>query len=350
MRAIVKHDPTELGISVEERPDAVVGGDDEVLVRVDVSSISGSEVNIWRGTYRRPSGDPVVDGRILGYEHSGTIVDVGDVAGAEGFVPGGPVVLASPFIGCQRCGPCRVGLINRCRAWGHIGITQDGTNADLVSLPAEVLVPLPDGVDPLDGAFTNTASLAVRAVARAGLLAGQRVAVVGPGPVGLYLLQAAIAAGASWSAVVGRAEDARRLAVATELGADLVVTDDEALEAIGDATDGGVDVVLEAAGSPDGVELAVDLAGVGATVALTGLPPEKRASFEAIRVTRDEISIVGVEGNIISDRERALALMAQGRLRAGPMVTHRFAMDQAEEAFAIVAAGEACKAVFDITA
>lgn len=348
MRAIVKNAPTQPGISVEERPDPVLGGPSEVLVRVAISGISGSEVNIWRGTYRRPSGVPVESGRILGYEHAGTVVAAGELAAAKGFEAGRSVVLGSPFIGCGRCRPCAAGMINRCRAWGHIGITQDGTNADLAALPADVLTLVPAGVDPLDGAFLNTAALAVRTVSRAGLVPGDSVAIVGPGPVGLYLLQAARAAGATWVAVVGRESDAPRLEIAKALGADATYIAEDALAAIRAETGGGVAIVLEAAGTPEGIRLASDLAGVGGTVALTGLPPARYADYEAIRLTRDEITITGVEGNLSPDRERALALIAAGRLQAGPMVTHRFGIDQAEEAFALVARGDACKAVFTI--
>jgi threonine dehydrogenase-like Zn-dependent dehydrogenase len=349
MRAVVKADPTAPGVVVEERPEPSISGPGDVLVAVAVSGISGSEVNIWRGTYRRPNGSPVEPGRVLGYEHAGRVVDAGAAARKRGFDPGSQVVLASPFIGCGRCRPCAAGLINRCRAWGHIGITTNGTNANVSLLPFEVLALVPDGVDALDGAFLNTAALAVRATDRAGLLPGHTVAIVGPGPVGLYLLQAARAAGASWTAVVGRETDGSRLAIASSLGADATFQDVDALEAIRSQTGGGVDIVLEASGTSDGVRLAVDLAGVGAVVALTGLPPSRTADFEAIRVTRDEITITGVEGNLAPDRERALALIAAGQLRAGPLVTHRFPLEEAEDAFALVDRGTACKAVFTIS-
>jgi threonine dehydrogenase-like Zn-dependent dehydrogenase len=213
----------------------------------------------------------------------------------------------------------------------------------------EVLSLVPDGVDPLDAAFLNTAALAVRAVTRASLGPGDSVAIVGPGPVGLFLLQAAIAAGAGWVAVVGRSTDRARLAIAERLGAQRTMSDEEARETIARESPGGVDVVLEAAGTPDGIELATDLAGVGGRIALTGLPPERHARFEAIRVTRDEISIVGVEGNTAPDRDRAMVLIRDGRLSAGELVTHRFALEQADEAFALVGRGEACKAVFEVS-
>jgi threonine dehydrogenase-like Zn-dependent dehydrogenase len=348
MRAIVKLDPTAPGIAVDERDEPDLGADDDVLVRVGISSISGSEVNIWRGSYRLPSGQPIAPGRVLGYEHAGVIVTAGVRAQDEGFVSGGRVALASPFIGCGRCAPCRAGLVNRCRAWGHVGITRDGTDAEVASLPMEVLSLLPDGVDPLDGAFLNTAALAVRAVTRVSLGPGESVAVVGPGPVGLYLVQAAIAAGAGWVAVIGRGSDRARLDIAERLGAHRTMTDDEAREVIARESPGGVDVVLEAAGTPDGVELATDLAAVGGRVALTGLPPERYARFQAIRVTRDEVSIVGVEGNTAPDRDRAMSLIRDGRLSARALVTHRFDLEQADEAFALVGRGEACKAVFEM--
>lgn len=348
MKAIVKQQPTERGVAVVERPEPKISSPDDVLVRVSVSGISGSEVNIWRGTYRRPNGDTVQAGRVLGYEHAGTVAAAGDNARERGFEPGRAVVLASPFIGCGRCAPCAAGMINRCRAWGHIGITQDGTNSELALLPRSVMSVLPDGVSALDGAFLNTAALAVRTVHRSGLTAGDRVVVVGPGPVGLYLLQAARAAGASWIGVVGRPSDESRLRIATELGADATYLSDDALGAVRGTFGGGVEIVLEAAGTPEGIQLAIDLTGVGGTAALTGLPPARHATFEAIRVTRDEVTITGVEGNLSPDRERAIALMAAGKLQAAPMVTHRFALGDADDAFALVDRGEACKAVFEI--
>jgi threonine dehydrogenase-like Zn-dependent dehydrogenase len=79
-----------------------------------------------------------------------------------------------------------------------------------------------------------------------------------------------------------------------------------------------------------------------------GLPPQKIAPIEAIRVTRDEITIRGVEGNLPDDRRRALRLIAQGSLRARPFVTHEFTLDEAEEAFTMAASGKACKVIFRI--
>ena len=352
MKAIAKRRPTEPGIDLVDVPTPTLAGDDGVLVRVEVSSISGSELNIWRGRYRRPSGDPVAPGRILGYEHAGTVADAGPAARAAGFRLGTPVALGSPFVGCGRCEPCGMGMINRCRAWGHVGITFDGTNAEFAALPMGVLQVIPDGVDPLDAAFLNSAALAVRAVDRAGLVAGDRVAVVGPGPVGLLMLQAARAMGAAWTAVVGLPADRARLAIAQELGADAVfATDDDPVAAVRAATEGlGAEVVLEAAGTPDGMRTAVDLVRVGGTVVFAGLPPEKMVPIEAIRVTRDEITIRGVEGNLPDDRRRALRLLASGALRARPFVSHEFGLDEATTAFETAASGAACKAVFRVAA
>lgn len=350
MKAIAKNNPTEPGIDVVQVPAPSLSAEDQVLVRVCVSSISGSELNIWRGTYRRPSGEPVASGRILGYEHAGVVEDAGAVARAAGFTPGRQVSLGSPFVPCGQCEPCSMGLVNRCRYWGHVGITLDGTNAELVSLPMVVLQLLEEGVDPLDAAFLNTAGLAVRAVDRSHLVPGDRVAIVGPGPVGLLMLQAARAAGASWIGVVGLPSDAARLEIAKGLGADAVYTaSDSTVGEIKGLTEGfGPEVVLEAAGAPEGMKMSVDLVRVGGTVIFSGLPPQKIAPIEAIRVTRDEIDIRGVEGNLPDDRRRALRLMSQGRLKASPIVTHRFPLEDASEAFRIAASGDACKVVFDI--
>ena len=352
MKAIAKQVPTEPGIDILDVAEPAIQGPNDVMVRVGVSSISGSELNIWRGAYRRPNGNPVDPGRILGYEHAGTVVDAGPAAVAAGFTPGRDVALGSPFTGCGICPPCTMGMINRCRNWGHVGITSHGTNADYAVLPTGVLQLVDDGVDPLDVAFLNSAALAVRSVDRAGMVAGDRVVVVGPGPVGLLMLQAARAMGASWAGVVGLPADTGRLEIAHQLGADTTYEfGEETVTAVREATDGlGAEIVLEAAGTPEGMKLAVDLVRVGGTTIFAGLPPQKIAPIEAIRVTRDEITIRGVEGNLPDDRIRALRLIAQGALRARPFVTHEFPLEQAEQAFTTAASGAACKVVFRMAA
>ena len=347
MKAVAKLHPTEAGIDVVDVVTPGIEAPTDVLVQVVISGISGSEVNIWKGTYRRPNGQPVAPGRILGYEHAGVVVEAGDQAIRAGLLPGTTVGLSSPFIGCGRCEPCADGMINRCRAWGHIGITVDGTNCEVARLPMSVLEPSPEGVEPIDLAFLNSAALAVRAVQRAGLTPGDRVIVFGPGPVGLLLLQAARAGGAAWAGVVGLAQDVRRLEIARTLGADATfVFGDEITSELRDATAGGADVVLEAAGTPDAMRATVDALRVGGTAVYAGLPPQKSATIEAIRVTRDELTIRGVEGNLPADRRRALKLLASGAMRCRPFVTHEFSLADAEKAFQTVAAGEACKAVF----
>jgi 2-desacetyl-2-hydroxyethyl bacteriochlorophyllide A dehydrogenase len=350
MKAIAKQNPTEPGIDLVEVDQPTIQSPGDVLVRVSVSSISGSELNIWRGTYRRPSGNPVESGRILGYEHAGTVVDAGPAALAAGFTVGTRVALGSPFTGCGQCPPCAMGMINRCRNWGHVGITAHCTNALFADLPTGVLQRVDARVDPLDVAFLNSAALAVRAVHRAGLVAGDRVAVVGPGPVGLLMLQAARAMGASWVGVVGLPSDAARLEIAQTLGADATfIAGDDTIGAVRETTEGlGTEIVLEAAGTPEGMKLAVDLVRVGGTTVFAGLPPQKIAPIEAIRVTRDEITIRGVEGNLPDDRDRALRLIGSGALRARPFVTDEFALVQAAEAFATAASGSACKVIFRI--
>jgi threonine dehydrogenase-like Zn-dependent dehydrogenase len=164
------------------------------------------------------------------------------------------------------------------------------------------------------------------------------------------MLQAAQAAGASWIGVVGLPSDSKRLNIAETLGASTTYsTGHNTAETIrNDLNNLGADVVLEAAGTPDGMSLAVDVCQVGGTVIYSGLPPQKIAPIEAIRVTRDELTIRGVEGNLPDNRIRALRLISQGAMRATPIVTHSFQLEDANHAFETVASGDACKAVFRI--
>ena len=106
--------------------------------------------------------------------------------------------------------------------------------------------------------------------------------------------------------------------------------------------------MLEAAGTPEGMAAAVDAVRVEGTVVFAGLPPQRIVPIEAIRVTRDELSIRGVEGNLPDDRRRALRLIEDGVLRCRPFVTHQLPIDDVVPAFEAVASGAACKAVFTL--
>lgn len=319
MNAAVLHAPRDVR---HGRVPAPVPGPEDVLVRVALAGICGTDIRIWRG-------DRVVAyPRILGHELVGVVEAVGDAV--RGLRPGTRVVI-EPNYGCGRCPLCREGNGNLCPDRVAVGIDVDGGFAELVRVPARCCWPAPEGLTDDELVLAEPLAVVVRAVHRAAPTPGATAAVVGAGPLGLLALQVLRARGAR-VLVVGRT--GRRLELARALGADAT----HAL-AEGSATEAarrfsgreGVEVVVETAGTPDAVADALALVRPGGRVALTGLPPAPTPVAFAALVRRE----ITVTGSMIYQAEfgEALRLLAAGTVRGRPLLTHRFPLAAIAEAF-----------------
>jgi L-iditol 2-dehydrogenase len=319
MRAAVLHGPRDL--RVEAAPAPTVAGDD-VVVRVALVGLCGTDHAIWTGD--RPVRYP----RVMGHEFVGVVEAVGPEVTS---VRPGDRVVAEPNYSCGRCPLCREGARNICLARTAIGIDVDGGFAELVRMPARCCWRVPAGVADDDAVLTEPLAVVTRAVGRGAPRAGESAAVVGVGTLGLLALQILRARGAR-TMVVGRS--GRRFDLARSLGAQEAVT--VASGPLGEAAARfsgreGVDLVVETAGSAEAVGHALELVRPGGRVVLTGLPHEP-TPVRFFGVVRREISLIG--SMIYRDEfGEALALLAQGAVRARPLLTHRFPLDAAVEAF-----------------
>jgi threonine dehydrogenase-like Zn-dependent dehydrogenase len=329
-------------VAVEQVADPALSATDDALVRVDASGICGSDLHIYHGRV------PVAKGFTIGHEFVGTVLDVGD---AVQRVAVGDRVLGTFHTACATCAPCIRGDYHRCadgRTFGHgahLGDLQ-GAQAEQLLVPRANLTlrRVPDGMSDDVALFAgDVMGTGYHAVAHAGVKAGDTVAVLGLGPVGLCAIQAARASGAAQIFAVDTVAD--RLAMAERFGATpLHLTDDDPKKAVRTATGGGVDVTVDAVGDPGPLALAVSLtrdagvvSGIGA-YAGKGEVPLGLAWLKGLQLR------LGL-ANVIAHVDRVLTLMQAGILDPAPLVTHHMKLAEASEAYRVYDAREALKIV-----
>jgi len=335
MKAAVLHAPRDLRVETARPPEP---GPGEVVVRVGMAGLCGTDYRIWTGD--RPVRYPLVPG----HEFVGHVSAIGaDVRR----VRVGDRVAVEPNFSCGVCPLCREGNRNLCLSRTAVGIDVDGCFAEEVRVPERCCWPAPAGVADEDLLVTEPLAVVVRAVARGAVQRGARAAVVGAGSLGLLALQVLRGRGAR---VLVVSRTARRLALARELGAETThAVADRPLDEAARAFSGreGVDVVIETAGTADAVAHALTLVRPGGRVVLTGLPHEP-TPVAFFSVVRREVTLTG--SMIYQDEfPEAMQLVAAGIVRTRPLVTHRFALDAIDEAFAAHERADSIKVAVQIS-
>lgn len=326
MQAVVKTERGPGHVALKEMPEPRAGAG-QVKIAVRAAGICGTDLHIVQDEF--PSWPPV----ILGHEFAGTVAAVGE--GVEGLAVGDPVVAQTPAVWCGCCRYCLTGHLLMCAAKRSIGYGVDGAFASHIVVPAGTVHRLPPKMDLEAAALCEPAACAVRAVCeRAQIAAGDRVLVTGAGPIGLLVMQAAMAQGAR-VCLTGTRADAQRLQVARDLGTNLVVDVDredlrEALRGLAEAE--GVDWAFECSGAPAALETclrALRRQGCLVQVGLFG----RRFESDYEQVAMKELTLLGSYGHVHSSWRRAIALIADGRIRTHPLITAVLPLTHWEEAF-----------------
>jgi L-iditol 2-dehydrogenase len=320
VKAAVLHGPGDLRLETTPAPAPRPG---EVLVRVSLTGLCGTDYGIWSG------GRPVRYPLVMGHEFVGRVEAVG---GGVTRVRPGERVVAEPNYSCGQCPLCREGNRNLCLARTAIGIDCDGSFAELARLPERCCWPVPPALADDEVVMAEPLAVVARAVGRGAPRPGESAAVVGAGSLGLLALQVLRARGAR---VLVVSRSARRFELARALGAAETRTVGEGPLAEAAARFSGregVDLVLETAGTAEAVAHAVELVRPGGRVVLTGLPHEPTA-LRFFSVVRREVTIIG---SMIYQEEfgEALRLLETGAVRTRSLLTHRFSLDAIPEAFA----------------
>jgi len=243
--------------------------------------------------------------------------------------PGQPVAVY-PLLPCGRCPACRAGLGQLCADYDYLGSRRDGGFARYVAVPVANLLPLPPGVSLEDAALAEPAAVALHALRRGELAAGEWVWIVGAGPIGLLLAQWARALGAR---PLITDVDPAKLALAARWLAPEHILDSRAADPlpwVHRLTAGGADLVVEAVGLPDTVRQAVLGARQRGRVVLMGNPagPVALAQGDYWQILRRELTLLGTwnsscQGSPQDDWHTVLAALAAGRLELAPLVSHR---------------------------
>ncbi len=316
-------------------------GPGELVLRNQVCGVCGTDVHIYHGEPGSADVNPPV---VLGHEYSGEVVEVGE--GVTGFAVGDHVTV-DPNIYCGHCAYCQNGKKQLCPSMEAIGVTRDGGFAQYSRIPASQAFKLEPTVPWEAAAMAEPLACCLHGIDLAGIQVGDKVCVVGGGAIGLLMVQLAKLSGASQ--IVLSEPNEKRRQVGLQLGANAAIdpTRPDAQEAFAQVLDGGANVVIECVGNVPAVKSAFQFAGKGATVLLFSVP-KVDATFDLplFDVYKKALTIKGSFVNP-DTHARAVALINSGKVDFGPIITHRFTLDQLPEAIAMQMSDASIKVVVE---
>jgi propanol-preferring alcohol dehydrogenase len=328
MRALRFHGVGDLRLEHITEP---IAGDGEVIVRVEACGVCGSDLHFLDGT-ARTAHTPIT----LGHEIAGTV----DQSSIDGWPVSSPVLVAAGGH-CGECRRCLEGRVSLCERSEVMGIHTDGGLADLVRVRADMLIRRPPELSPeVAATAVDAGATAYHAVTRrAGVRAGDSVAIIGVGGLGGYALQIARNLGAG--PVIAADIEPDRLEEARRLGADEVVLIEPGVSLgrqVKLLTDGGVDAALEFVGRAQTVDAAVKGLRPGGVAVVVGVGTEPLVTLPPVLWSNHEYTLTGSYGSLPGDAEAVLAALGDGTLQPPPI--ERVALDEAAEVIQAAARGE----------
>jgi len=337
MRALVKAKP-ERGIWLEDIDKPAVGHND-VLVKVRRTAICGTDIHIYQWDDWASNTIPVP--MAVGHEFCGEVVECG--IEVKGFNVGDRVS-AEGHVTCGVCRNCRAGRRHLCMNAVGVGVNRAGAFADYISVPAFNVFKLPDAItdemasilDPLGNATHTALSFD---------LVGEDVLITGAGPIGIMAVAIAKYAGAR-HIVITDVND-YRLDLARKMGASIALN----------VTSGSLDQTMQDLGMEEGFDVGMEMSGNesafqdmlrtmhhGGKIALLGIPPEEMA-IDWNQVIFKGLIIKGIYGREMFETWYKMSSMLQSGLNVEPVITHRFPLEDYEEAFQLMESGQSGKII-----
>lgn len=332
MKAAVLFNFGDLRVTEVAVPALIAG---EALVRVNSVAICGSDPAIiakgWKGY-------PKLGEFIPGHEFTGTVVAIApDVTELQV----GDRVAVEPHKGCGRCENCLRGLYTTCLNYGnyekghrHYGFSTNGGYAEYAACHVNTLHKIPDSISFEEGALLTGAGTVLYGYERIGWIRpGETVVVTGPGAIGLISAHIAKILGAGRVILTGTRED--RLAVGMQMGVDITVNVREVnvVKKIMELTHGiGADMVVECTGQAGPAAEAMEIVRKNGRISYNGIYHEP-VTLQLDKIVQWNLLITGPKAEGMLNLERAIPLMADGRMNLKPLITHKFSLDEINKAF-----------------
>ncbi len=318
-------------LRLDDRPMPKLAAD-EVMVKIRAVGICGSDMHLYDSGHigntkmERPF--------VLGHEAAG---DVAEIGSAVQDLKVGDRVAIEPGIPCRSCAYCKRGEYHLCPTVVFHGIPHnDGFFAEYAAVPADFAFKLPDSLTYVDGAMLEPLAVGLQAAAEGEVEAGQTVAILGSGPIGLSTLQACLVRGAANIIVVDMVQT--RLDTAKKMGATHIINaaESDALAEINRLTGGlGADVVLETAGAVPTIKQTLYAARRGGVVVFVGICGQAEVPMDVVRIVRARMQVRGCF-RYVNQYPTAVALAATGKVDVKTQVTHRFKLEELAKAIEFV--------------
>ncbi len=292
----------------------------EVLIRVQYAGICGSDLHIYnQGMFIQHIPET------MGHEFVGIVEETGSAV--SGFAEG-DCVTANPMVPCMACESCRAGSYNTCENLSFIGECRPGCFAEYLVMPADTLIRIPDGTDLRLAALTEPLAVALNICRRAAFQPGDRVAVMGAGPIGLLTLLAARALYGVTDLTAVDLSEARR-ALAEQVGAAQAAA----------ALDGTYDKIVDAAGVPATCGAALSHVRANGAVYVVSIF-EKLPAIDINDIVAKQIALVGCNVYTRRDLEEAAQAIAEGRIDVGPLISRVYDIADCGTAFQAAASAD----------
>jgi threonine 3-dehydrogenase len=317
--------------------------DNEVLIRVRATGVCGTDLHIfdwddWAAGRCKP---PFT----VGHEFAGDVAEVGKLVTD---VAVGDRVTAEGHIVCGRCHMCRTGNGHICPFTRIIGVDRDGCFAEFIAMPATNVWHLDDNIPYAIGGIHDPMGNAFHTALEGTEIPGSTVLITGCGPIGIFAVGICVAAGAS--RVIASDVNPKRLELARKMGAHDAVHPSQVEETVRNATAGlGVDVVLEMSGVPAAIHQALKEVRLGGRVQMLGIPSKAMEINLATEIIFKGITVYGVIGRRMYETWIQMSqFLRSGAFDPAPVITHRFPLEDFEEAMRVIKTGDAGKVIFEI--
>ncbi len=317
MKGIKIRKPWDVDCVEVEKP---VPGEGEALIKVRSAGICGSDIGAFRGT------NPLVSyPRVIGHEIAGEIISIPE-NNKKGLKKGDHVIV-DPYLYCGTCYPCSIGRTNCCTDLKVLGVHVEGGMAEYFTHPADMLWKLPENMPWELAPMAEPLTIALHGIHRGRLKAGEHVAIIGAGPIGILAAMCALAYGAE-PIMIDLVDE--RLKEAQDMGIKYVINPgiENTEEKVREYTGGRMaELVMECSGSNGAIRSALDLVANAGRITLTGWP-KTETPIPTDVITKKEIDICGARTSA-GEFEEAILLMETGQVDAGRILTKTVTLNEA---------------------